>query len=129
MADFKFDHVHLRSPDPEATASFYEKMFGAKVLRSTQQGKPRIDIDLCGQMFFIAPVPPEAKIGVAPQSPYVGLDHVGLCVSKIDSVVADLKAKGAEFTMEPTTIRPGVRIAFLRGPQDVSIELVDRTAQ
>jgi hypothetical protein len=30
--------------------------------------------------------------------------------------------------MEPTTIRPNVRIAFLRGPQSVSIELVDRTA-
>jgi len=29
--------------------------------------------------------------------------------------------------MEPTTIRPGVRIAFLRGPQGVSIELLDRT--
>jgi hypothetical protein len=29
--------------------------------------------------------------------------------------------------MEPTTIRPGVRIAFLRGPQDVTIELVDRS--
>jgi hypothetical protein len=30
--------------------------------------------------------------------------------------------------MEPTTVRPGVRIAFLRGPQNVSIELVDRGA-
>jgi hypothetical protein len=30
--------------------------------------------------------------------------------------------------MEPTTIRPGTRIAFLRGPEDVSIELVDRDA-
>ena len=66
MAEFQFDHVHLRSPDPEATATFYEKMFGAKVLRSTQQGKPRIDIDLCGQMFFIAPVAADAKIGAAP---------------------------------------------------------------
>ncbi len=37
-------------------------------------------------------------------------------------------AKGAEFTMEPTTIRPNVRIAFLRGPQGVAIELVDRNA-
>jgi lactoylglutathione lyase len=42
-------------------------------------------------------------------------------------VAAELKAKGAEFTMDPTTIRPGVRIAFLRGPEDVSIELLERT--
>ena len=37
-----------------------------------------------------------------------------------------LKAKGVAFTMEPTTIRPGVRIAFLRAPENVSIELLQR---
>ena len=46
----------------------------------------------------------------------------------IDAAVTALKAKGAAFTMEPTTIRPGVRIAFLRGPQNVSIELLERSA-
>jgi hypothetical protein len=30
--------------------------------------------------------------------------------------------------VEPKTIRPGVRIAFLRGPQNVHIELLDRDA-
>ena len=25
MAKFTYDHIHLRSPDPEATASYYEK--------------------------------------------------------------------------------------------------------
>ena len=40
---------------------------------------------------------------------------------------AELKAKGAEFTMEPNDIRPGTRIAFLRGPEGVSIELLERT--
>jgi lactoylglutathione lyase len=128
MANFNFDHIHLRSPDPEATAVFYEKMFGAKVLRSDQNGKPRVDIDLCGQMVFIAQVSSDDAVASPPQSPYLGLDHVGLTVSGIDAVVSELKEKGADFTMEPTTIRPGVRIAFLRGPQDVTIELVDRNA-
>lgn len=128
MATFTHDHVHLRSPDPEATAQFYERMFGAEVLRSTQQGKPRVDLNLCGLKVFIAQVMPDGKTGAAPTSPYLGLDHIGLTVSGIDAAVAELKAKGAEFTMEPTTIRPNVRIAFLRGPQSVSIELVDRNA-
>jgi lactoylglutathione lyase len=48
-------------------------------------------------------------------------------VSGIDAVVADLKAKGVEFTREPTTVRPGVRVAFLHAPQGVSIELLERT--
>ena len=43
MATFTYDHIHLRSPNPEATAAFYERMFGAEVIRTEQQGKPRID--------------------------------------------------------------------------------------
>ena len=128
MAIFKFDHIHLRSPDPEATAAFYARMFDATVIATMKGGKPRVDLDLCGQMFFIAPVGTDDGTADAPRSPYMGLDHIGLIVTGIDDVVAELKRKGAEFTMEPTTIRPGTRIAFLRGPEDVSIELVDRDA-
>ena len=127
MPSVTFDHIHLRSPDPEGTAAFYERMFGAEVIRSTQQGKPRIDLDLGGQKVFIAPVPPDGKTAAPPVSPYQGLDHIGLSVSGIDAMVAELKGKGAEFTMEPTTVRPGVRIAFLRGPQSVTIELLERS--
>ena len=30
MHDYRYDHVHLRSPDPDATARFFETMFGPK---------------------------------------------------------------------------------------------------
>ena len=49
-----------------------------------------------------------------------------LTVEDIDGAVTELKAKGVPFTMEPKTIRPGVRIAFLTAPQGVSIELIQR---
>ena len=42
MAKFTYDHIHLRSPDPEKTAAYYERMFGAEIVRSMQQGKPRV---------------------------------------------------------------------------------------
>ena len=56
MAKFTYDHIHLRSPDPEATARYYERMFGAEVIRTMQGGKPRIDLKLGGANIFIAPV-------------------------------------------------------------------------
>jgi catechol 2,3-dioxygenase-like lactoylglutathione lyase family enzyme len=34
MRDYRYDHVHLRSPDPDATARFFETMFGAEVTQS-----------------------------------------------------------------------------------------------
>ena len=54
------------------------------------------------------------------------LDHFGLTVKDIDAVAAEIRAKGVEFTKEPTTVRPGVRICFIRGPQGISIELLER---
>lgn len=123
MTTFTFDHIHLRSPDPEATAAFYERVFGVELKRSPQ----RIDFNLGGQTIFVSPIT-EPGTGEAPEAPYRGLEHIGLAVKDIDRVVEALKAKGVVFTMEPTTIRPGVRIAFLRGPENVSIELIERSA-
>jgi catechol 2,3-dioxygenase-like lactoylglutathione lyase family enzyme len=126
MARFGFDHIHLRSPDPEATASWFEDKLGAEVIRTVQQGKPRIDLKLGGQDIFIAQT--DASVAAPPASPYQGLDHFGLIVQGLDAAAAELKAKGVEFTMEPKQARPGVRIAFIRGPQNISIELLERSA-
>jgi len=128
MSAFKYDHVHLRSPDPEETARYYEKMFGAEIIRSVQSdGRERIDLNLGGLTVFIAKADPD-KVGAPPEPPFQGLEHLGLAVHPIDEAIAELKKKGAEVTREPTTIRPGVRIAFIRGPQNVHIELLDRQA-
>ena len=123
---YNWDHVHLRTTDPEAMAKWFESMLGAEILRSMQEGKPRIDLKLGGANIFIAPVAPGDDVNSAPRTPYRGLDHFGLTVSGIDAVAAELKKKGVEFTREPTTVRPGVRICFIRGPEGVSIELLDR---
>ncbi len=126
MATYTWDHVHLRTPDPEATAQWFERIFGAQVVRTMQAGKPRIDIKLGGANIFTAQVNPGDGVNGAPSTPYQGLDHFGLAVTGIDAIVADLKKKGVEFTTEPTIPRPGIKICFLRGPQGISIELLDR---
>ena len=125
MAKYTWDHIHLRTTNPEATAQWYESKLGAEVIRTMQQGKPRIDLKLGGINIFIAEA--GTDVNAAPTTPYQGLDHFGLTVTGIDAIAADLKAKGVEFTREPTTVRPGTRVCFIRGPQGVSIELLDRT--
>jgi lactoylglutathione lyase len=126
MPQLTFDHVHLRTPDPEAIAAWFEKMLGAQVIRSMQQGTPRIDLRLGGQMIFIMPVVQGEAVNPAPVTPYQGLDHFGYSVKDIDAVFADLKSKGAQFTQELLSPRPGVKTLFLRGPQGVSVELLER---
>jgi catechol 2,3-dioxygenase-like lactoylglutathione lyase family enzyme len=126
MANITWDHIHLRTPDPEATAKWFETMFGAQVIRSTQAGKPRIDIKLGGANIFTAQVEPGDGVNAPPTTPYQGLDHFGFAVTGIDAIAADLKKKGVVFTREPTVPRPGIKICFLKGPQGISIELLDR---
>jgi lactoylglutathione lyase len=126
MPNYTWDHVHLRSPDPEATAQWFERMLGAELKRSTQDGKPRIDMKLGGANIFIAQVNAGDGVNAPPTTPYQGLDHFGLAVSGIDAIAAELKKKGVEFTKEPQVPRPGIKICFLRGPQGISIELLDR---
>lgn len=128
MTTYTWEHIHLRSPDPEATARWYQGMLGAEIVRTPQPGgAERLDLLLGGnQKVFIAPASPTAAPAAAPDAPYIGIEHIGLTVPDIDTAVIELKDKGVRFTMDPTTVRPGVRIAFLRGPENVSIELIQR---
>ena len=126
VTKFNWEHVHLRSTDPEATAVWYQDKLGADVIRTPQaDGSNRIDLNLGGQKVFIAKAMP-GKAAEAPTSPYLGLDHFGLTVADIKTAVTELKAKGVTFTMEPTQIRPGTQIAFLTAPEGVSIEILQR---
>jgi catechol 2,3-dioxygenase-like lactoylglutathione lyase family enzyme len=122
MPDVTWDHIHLRSPDPEATATWLHDILGGEIIR----GPGRIDVKLGGASVFIAKVEPGGGVNEPPVTPYQGLDHFGLAVKDIDAVAAELKTKGVIFTTEPTTIRPGVRICFIRGPQGISVELLER---
>src|SRR5262245_33213059 len=107
MPTFTWDHVHLRTPDPQAMAQWFERVFGAEIIRSTQLGKPRIDIKLGGAMIFTAQVNPGDGVNAAPTTPYQGLDHFGLAVSGIDAIAADLRKKRRR--VHPGTALPAPR--------------------
>ena len=126
MVTYSYDHIHLRSREPMDTARYFNQMFGAEIKESIQSdGQSRVDIDINGLIIFIAKA--EESTPAGPVDPYVGLDHLGLRVENLDAAAADLKAKGAEFSMEPKDLRQGLRIAFVRAPGDVRIELLERS--
>lgn len=127
MPTYTYDHIHLRTRDPKGMAEYFYKVFDAKVIESVQSdGRPRIDLDIDGLIVFIAPVPADADIAASPREPYLGLDHFGFRVDSVDDTVAELKRRGADIAEEPRTIRPGVRIAFVRAPDNIRIELLER---
>ena len=120
MPSYKFDHIHLFTTNPETTAAWYANMFGAEILRSDAGGKPRVDLKIGGADIFLMQVD-QANTGLN------SLDHFGFLWADVDAAIADLRAKGAEVVMEPNQIRPGTRIAFIRSPEGVRIEVLQRT--
>lgn len=127
MPKFTYDHIHLRSRQPEEMAQYFERIFDAKIIKSVQSdGFVRTDLDIEGLRIFIAPAAADADLAASPPDPHLGLDHFGFRVDNLDATVAELKSRGAVMAAEPRTIRPGVRVAFVRAPDDVRIELLQR---
>ncbi|MCS5689273.1 MAG: VOC family protein [Acidimicrobiales bacterium] len=127
MPNYTYDHIHIRSQDPMATAQWYEKMFSAKIIESTQpDGSPRVDLDINGLTVFIMRVATDAPAPGTNTEVSLGLDHFGLRVENMDAAVAELTEKGAEFTMEPRKLRPGLIITYIVAPENVRIELLQR---
>ena len=129
---FTFDHLHLRCSDLQATASFLETMFGAQVTRSVYPpgtlypGQLRVMVIVGGQKVLMAPKHPHDAMTPPPPFPYYGLEHFGFTVENLDATLAELKAKGATIAVGPVTRDAGTYLAFVRGPDGIMVELVEK---
>ena len=119
----KHEHTHLTSPDPEKVVEFYTQVMGAKVTKEQEvSGRRMIDLDLGGLTVRIS-----GSTGAddAWKGLRFGLHHLGLAVDNMDEVAANLKSKGVEFVVEPTQPKPGVKMAFIKAPDNVLFELIE----
>jgi catechol 2,3-dioxygenase-like lactoylglutathione lyase family enzyme len=83
---FKFDHIHIISENPKASAEWYVEMFGATITADTiARGAPQIFVDLGGKTILIrgrrpgeAPVDPRPIRQFADFSSHDarGIDHI-----------------------------------------------------
>ena len=126
MAEFTWDHSHIKTYDVPGTAAWLKEHLGATDMQGTSVSEARADIMIGGTRLIITQVKQGDGTNATPATPYAGYEHFGLGVRDLDKVAADLKARGVEFTREPITARPGTRICFIRSPQGILIELLDR---
>ena len=123
MTSYKHEHTHLTSPDPEKVVEFYTQVMGAKVTKEQEvSGRRMIDLDLGGLTVRIS-----GSTGAddAWKGLRFGLHHLGFVVDNMDEFAANLKSKGVEFVIEPTQSKPGVKIAFIKAPDNVLFELIE----
>ncbi|MCJ2049603.1 VOC family protein [Methylobacterium sp. J-070] len=119
------DHVHLRSRDAVRAARFYIETFGAReVKRVGDDPVERVVLDLGGLALFIEQAP--AEINAAAATPCLGIEHIGLRTADIEAAMADLTARGVPVRTGITARGPGLRIAFVEGPDGALIEILER---
>ncbi len=123
---FRFDHIHLRAREPEAMARFFTSLFGATARPEGRPGRWILDLD--GQALVIGPPNADHPPAPGPAFPYCGLEHIGLAVADMDAAIAHLRAAGAEIVVGPLDAA-GLRLAFIRGPEGVMVELLERQRQ
>jgi catechol 2,3-dioxygenase-like lactoylglutathione lyase family enzyme len=132
MADvnLSFDHVHLVSKDPQATARWYVEKLGGAIVRSLDvRGAPQVYVSLAGALVIVRGERPAESAADKPGLQW-GVDHFGLRVrGDFDGFCAGLRAKGVAFSLEPVDFNPTTRIAFIKAPDGVSIELLNRKDQ
>jgi catechol 2,3-dioxygenase-like lactoylglutathione lyase family enzyme len=123
---FRFHHVHIICKDLEKMIGFFTQSIGAELVKRKKFGTADgASLDLLGTTINLRVARADEKIeGDASRTVY-GYNHIGLEVEDIEVAYTDLSAQGYSFFMPPTNI-PELRIAFLRGPEDIVIELVQR---
>jgi lactoylglutathione lyase len=115
-----FHHVHLRSPDPEASLRWYEEHFGGVRLRM----RGRIEGLLYpGNVWLLI------ARGEAFPSTEGTIDHIGWRAPVADQVARDLAAQGVTLTSQPRDLplpNGVIRFFYVAGPDGARVELVER---
>lgn len=122
---YRFHHLHIICKDLEKMIAFFMEVLGATLVRRQKFGTADgASLDLQGTTVNLrVSREDEQMLGDASQSSY-GYDHIGLEVEDIETVFKDLTQKGFTFTVPPREI-PNLKIAFFKGPEDLTIELVE----
>ena len=120
---YRFHHVHIICKDLEGMIAFFTEVLAAQLIDRRKFGTADgASLKLDGATINLRVAREDEQMaGDASQSAY-GFDHIGLEVEDVQKAFEDLTAKGYSFFMPPKEI-PNMKIAFFKGPEDITIEL------
>ena len=127
---FRINHIHLKAPDPRKTAEWYTqavafkivsdetRVFGDRFIRCVSEDGA-MAVNISGART-------NERLGPGDASAHHGLEHFGFDSEHLETDIARLESLGARLLEGPIQNPNGPRIAFLRAPDDVRVELVER---
>ena len=121
---YSLHHVHLVCRDLEKMIGFFEEAIGAKFVEHRKFGiadGATLNLQGIAINLRVAREGEEIRENLTPSS--YGYDHIGLQVADAQAAYEDLSKRGYSFFMPPTE-NAGSMIAFFKGPENITIELL-----
>jgi catechol 2,3-dioxygenase-like lactoylglutathione lyase family enzyme len=123
----EFDHVHMKAQDPAATADWYVRAFDFKIISDAVRpwGDRFVRCQTTdGTIVNISGSRTDEKMGDSDASAHWGLEHIGIKVDDMEAEIDRLSKLGAHLLEGPIALAGGMRIAFIKAPGGVRVELL-----
>ena len=126
---YAINHVHIRSTDPHRSAAWYEQYFEAKIVseREVMPGTITIGMEVggsCRLNISSKPAGSSDERAVAELN-RLGLEHFGFDVEDLKDELKRLESANIRIVLPYTDVGRGTCLAYIEGPDDVLIELVE----
>ena len=125
---YRINHIHLTAPDPKKTADWYVKAFNFKIVsdevRVFGDRFIRCQSEDGGMAVNISGARNGETLGSGDANPHHGLEHFGLDTDDIEAEIARLEGLGGVKLEGPIQMANGGKIAFVKAPDDVRLELI-----
>jgi lactoylglutathione lyase len=123
----RIEHTTITVRDARASIDFYVEKLGFRVHREMwiPESKLHIAFLRLGETELeIFDVSEPRGVVMSDVNEVIGYKHICLLVDSVDEEYARLSAEGVRFRIPPTTVQ-SVRIAFLKDPDGLDIELLE----
>ena len=127
---FRINHIHLKSPDPTALADWFVEAFNLTIVSDTVRvfGDRFIGCDSeDGMRVNISGARTGEQMGQGDADPHYGLEHFGFDVVDMDEEIKRLEGLGAVLADGPYDTGDSRKIAFIKAPDDIRIELIQQS--
>ena len=125
---YAINHVHIRATDPRASAAWYVEQFEARIVsdREVMPGTYTVSLEVGGPVRLNISSKPEGSSDerATAELNRLGLEHFGFDVVDLEADLDRLEKSGVRVVLPLTEVVGGARLAYIEGPDDVLIELV-----
>jgi catechol 2,3-dioxygenase-like lactoylglutathione lyase family enzyme len=124
---YRFHHIHLLCSNLEYAIDFFTEILGAKLVsRPKFGGADGASLDLNGTTINFRVAGDNETVNANAAMPVYGYHHMCVEVDDVDAAYQELTDKNIEFLVLPRNTPDNLRVAFIKGPDGIVIEILQQ---